>query len=135
MVEPRLERPCIEIERRVEWFDTDASGHQHYSAILRWVEAAETDFLKSVQLERLFGSMPRVRIEVNYRGRLWFGDPVTVKLWVSRLGQTSLHFGFEVFRKDVVVADGLVVTVHSQVGAGPAPWPPDVRSMLGFPLD
>ena len=59
--------PEVEIERRVEWVDTDAAGHQHYTAILRWAEAAEAELLRSLGIDWLFGRTPRVRHEVDYQ--------------------------------------------------------------------
>ncbi len=75
----------VTIERTVEWFDTDAAGHQHHSCIVRFVEAAEAALLREHDLAWLFGETPRVRHEINYRSRLWFGETVTVTLKVVRL--------------------------------------------------
>jgi len=36
----------VVIERRVEWPDTDADGHQHHSVVMRWVEEAEAALLE-----------------------------------------------------------------------------------------
>src|SRR5213595_194769 len=38
-------RPCphASIDRNVEWVETDASGHQHNSSVMRWVESAEAE--------------------------------------------------------------------------------------------
>ncbi|MFI5615097.1 acyl-CoA thioesterase [Amycolatopsis sp. NPDC051903] len=119
------------IERRVEWHDTDASGHQHNSVVLRWAEEAEAELLRGKGLAWLFGRTPRVRHEVNYRGRLWFGDVVRVTFRVTRLGRTSLTFGFEVHGPHGVAADGAVVVVHAEPDAPAAtPWPDEVRAAL-----
>ncbi|MEW2505860.1 acyl-CoA thioesterase [Amycolatopsis sp. CA-161197] len=119
------------IERRVEWHDTDASGHQHNSVVLRWAEEAEADLLRGKDLAWLFGRTPRVRHEVNYRGRLWFGDPVRVTFRVAQLGRTSLTFAFEVHGPNGVAADGSVVVVHAEPDAPAAtPWPEAVRTAL-----
>ena len=41
--------PRASVERTVEWVDTDASGHQHNSAVMRWVESAEAElFLRTL---------------------------------------------------------------------------------------
>ncbi len=36
----------VVIERRVEWPDTDAAGHQPHSVVMRWVEEAEAALLE-----------------------------------------------------------------------------------------
>lgn len=124
------------VERVVEWSDTDASGHQHNTAIVRWIEAAEADLLRRKGLSWLFGRTPRVRHELSYRGRLWFGDPIEIRIWVARLGRTSLTFGFEITGPRGVAADGLMVVAHAEPDAPTAtPWPDDVRALLGTPLE
>ncbi len=124
-------RPEVTIERRVEWHDTDAAGHQHHSAILRWVEHAEAELLRGLGLSRLFGRSPRVRHEVNYRARLWFGESVRTRLRVVEVGRTSLRYDFTVHGESGVAADGTLVIAHVEPGAaGASPWPDDVRSTL-----
>ncbi|WP_266753269.1 thioesterase family protein [Streptomyces sp. NBC_01221] len=119
------------MERRVEWCDTDASGHQHHSAILRWVEAAEAELLRRHGLDRLFGRTPRVRHEVNYRARLWFGETVTTRLRVVRLGRTSLTYAFEVRGREGVAAQGTLIVAHAEPDSPSAtPWPQKVRDAL-----
>jgi acyl-CoA thioester hydrolase len=123
--------PEVEIERRVEWSDTDAAGHQHYSAILRWAEAAEAELLRELGIGWLFGRVPRVRHEVDYLGRLWFGEVVRTRLWVDRVGRTSVRFGFEVHGPHGPAALGSVTAVHAlPTQERAAPWPDDVRTAL-----
>lgn len=123
--------PEVEIERRVEWSDTDAAGHQHYSVILRWAEAAEAELLRSLGLEWLFGRIPRVRHEVDYRARLWFGEVVRTRLWVEELGRTSIRYGFEVRGARGLAAQGSATAVHTQPDQEKgAPWPDEVRALL-----
>lgn len=124
----------VTIERRVEWHDTDAAGHQHYSAILRWVESAEAELLRAHGLEWLFGRTPRVRHEVSYRARLWHGDVVRTRIAVEHLGRTSLRFSFEVTGPTGPAADGIVVITHCLPDDSAAsPWPDAVRAALGRP--
>lgn len=84
------------VERTVEWVDTDASGHQHNSAILRWVEAAEAELFRSLDLPDYFPNAPRVQQVINYKAKLWFGQRITATVKVSALGRTSLTMAFEV---------------------------------------
>ncbi|MEU6734627.1 thioesterase family protein [Streptomyces physcomitrii] len=120
---------AVTLKRRVEWVDTDAAGHQHHSAILRWVEAAEAQLLRAHGLEWLFGRAPRVRHEVDYRARLWFGEEVTTHLRVERLGRTSLAYAFEVHGREGLAAEGRLVVVHAEPDAPAAtPWPAEVRA-------
>jgi acyl-CoA thioester hydrolase len=123
--------PEAEIERRVEWSDTDAAGHQHYTAVLRWAEAAEAELLRGLGLAWLFGRTPRVRHEVDYTGRLWFGETVRARLWVERVGRSSARFAFEVHGPNGPAAHGTVTVVHAPPAEQRASaWPDEVRAKL-----
>ncbi|HEX3648596.1 MAG TPA: thioesterase family protein [Pseudonocardiaceae bacterium] len=123
--------PEVTVERRLEWHDTDAAGHHHHSVILRWAEDAEAELLRGLGVQWLFGRTPRVRYEVDYKARLWFGDPASVRLWVAAVGTTSLTFRFEVTGPAGVVAAGSVVIVHALPDGAATPWPAEVRAALG----
>ncbi|MFI6157137.1 acyl-CoA thioesterase [Kitasatospora sp. NPDC051170] len=125
------------IERRVEWSDTDAAGHYHFSAVQRWAEAAEAALLRRLGLAELFGRIPRVHFEADYRERLWFGDVVRTELRVVRVGGSSLHYAFEVHGPTGLAAAGRMSVVHAVPpttgGARPKgsePWPEPVRRAL-----
>jgi acyl-CoA thioester hydrolase len=123
------------VERRVEWHDTDAAGHQHHSAILRWAESAESELLRERGLAWLFGRTPRVRHEVNYRSRVWHGDVVRTRVVVEHVGRTSLRYSFEVTGPAGIAADGLVVIAHLEPeDTAVSPWPDEVRAALGYPV-
>lgn len=150
-----VEYPEASVERTVEWVDTDASGHQHNSAILRWVEAAEAELFRSLGLPDYFPSAPRVQQVINYKAKLWFGQRVTAMVKIHALGRTSLTMAFEVRGHAIgasgdethdagppvdaspeagaVAAFGTVTTVHVPSGATAAqPWPEHfVRAVRG----
>lgn len=138
--------PQATVHRTVEWVDTDASGHQHNSAVLRWVEAAEAELFRDLQLRDYFPVAPRVQQVVNYKAKLWFGQRVTATVKIQALGRTSLTMAFEVrgeagetpepnaadrlaseagsSDRGAVAAFGTVTTVHVPAGATAAqPWP------------
>lgn len=121
------------IDNVVEWVDTDASGHQHNSAIMRWVEAAEAQLMRTLDLPDYFPSAPRVHQEISYRSKLWFGQPITASVEVQKLGRTSLTYAFEVrghaHPKSTggVAAVGTVTVAHVPPGFDKSlPWPGDL---------
>lgn len=123
--------PSVVVHRRVEWIDTDAAGHHHHGAVLRWVEAAEAVLLQRRGMSRLFGRIPRVHYEVDYRSRLWFGQPVQIELAVARVGEKSVRYEFVVRSEDVVAATGnLVITLAAPDSPSALAWPDDVRAAL-----
>lgn len=122
----------VTIERTVEWYDTDAAGHQHHSCIVRFVEAAEAALLREHDLAWLFGETPRVRHEINYRSRLWFGETVTVTLEVVRLGKHLTPVRLEVRGKEGVAADGTLIVAHATPQSPTStPWPQPVIDAFG----
>jgi acyl-CoA thioester hydrolase len=121
-------RAAIMVRRRVEWSDTDAAGHYHHSAVIRWVEAAEAALYRALGCESLFGVIPRIHYDVRYSARLWFGDVVEVHLRVARVGRTSLTHAFDVLHDGVSAASGTVSVVHTpDSSAGSQPWPETLR--------
>lgn len=124
-------------ERIIEWVDTDAAGHQHNSVIMRFVEAAESKLFRELELPEYFPIAPRVRQEVDYKAKLFFGQHVTTVLRIDRLGEKSLSFSFKVFghehegRPIVEAASGKFVTACVPLGAlSSAPWPDNVRRAI-----
>lgn len=122
------------IRRTVEWSDTDAAGHHHNSAILRWVEACEAQLYRELGISQIFGDCPRVQQTVNYTAKLWFGQEITAKVYVDSVGSSSVTFGFNVFcegneeRERKLAAHGTFVTVHVDTESGAAtPWPQQIR--------
>ncbi|WP_102157551.1 acyl-CoA thioesterase [Zhihengliuella halotolerans] len=123
--------------RTVEWVDTDASGHQHNSAIVRWVEAAEAKLFRELELPEYFPAAPRVQQTVNYTAKLWFGQQVTATVTVQRIGRTSLNLAFEVVghahdhHPEAVAAHGTIVVAHVPAGSATAqPWPDALRAAI-----
>jgi acyl-CoA thioester hydrolase len=128
---PQEGAPQVTIERLVEWPDTDAAGHYHHSTMVRWIEAAEADLLDQLGIVQLFGVIPRVRYEVDYKARLWFRDRVAVQLWVADVGRASVRYEFVVRRGEEVAAAGAMTAVNiDPEGGRAAAWPGDVRAVL-----
>ncbi len=122
---------------RVEWMDTDASGHHHNTVVNRFVESAEAALMRERGLVEYFGVAPRVRYEVDFASKLWFGQEVTATLVLERVGTSSLTFRFEVWGEQheghprALAARGRYVTVYVPKGSeGSAPWPQEWRRRL-----
>ncbi|EMQ98564.1 acyl-CoA thioesterase [Paeniglutamicibacter gangotriensis] len=125
------------LERHIEWVDTDAAGHQHNSVVMRFVEAAEAKLFREMGVDEYFGSAPRVRHEIDYRAKLYFGQAVTTAVVVERLGTSSMNFAFKVWghphgnRGWALAAEGRFITVCVPKGSEKsAPWPEALRAAL-----
>lgn len=124
---------------RVEWMDTDASGHYHNSSIIRFVEATEASLMRERGVSEYFGTSPRVRYEVEFPSPLWFGQEVTATLVLERIGNKSMTFRFEVWGEQYeehprsLAAHGRFVTVYVPLGTETRrsePWPDEWRKRL-----
>lgn len=129
------------VTRAVDWTDTDAAGHHHHSAIIRWVEAAENALHEDLGLLDLFGSAPRVRYEVDYLDRLWFREQVVTTLRVEKVGTSSLTYAFEVEGPRGLAARGRMICVNISgpggaegSGGSSVPWPDEIRARLSADL-
>jgi YbgC/YbaW family acyl-CoA thioester hydrolase len=93
----------FKITRRVEFCDTDMAGIMHFSNYFRFMEAAETAFLRSLGLSVLLSRcglevcLPRVHVECDYAAPLHFEDEVLVHLLVERKGARSLTYQFRFY--------------------------------------
>lgn len=117
--------PEVVYRSRVDWMDTDASGHYHNTAVVRFIEGAEAALMRDRGVQGYFGVSPRVRYEVDFHSPLWFGQEVTAILVLERIGTSSMTFRFEVWGEKLA-ASGRYVTVYvPEPGLGSAPWPPE----------
>src|SRR5512139_1428163 len=73
------------------------------------------------------------RNEIDYRAPVKGVGKVRVRVWVERIGTTSLTFGFRVLAldQDLDHARGGRTIVHVDPATlGPVPWSDDVRALL-----
>ncbi len=119
--------------RRLAWNETDAAGHNHFSAAVRWLEEAEHDLYRALGLSLDFiDRVPRVSLRLDYLRRLYFGEELRIDVGVVRLGTSSCTFAFRVANADgeeAIAGEYVVVHVASTDG-GSAPWPEEMRQAL-----
>jgi acyl-CoA thioester hydrolase len=106
--------------RLVEFVDTDMAGIAHFSAFFRWMESAETAFLRSLGLTVLGEwqgekvSLPRVSAACDYVKPVRFGDELTIAVTVEKIGRTSLTYVFDFSVGGDAIARGRVTAVFCQ---------------------
>lgn len=123
----------IIVWRRVAWNETDAAGHNHFTAVFRWIEEAEHVLFRSIGVEAsMIPRIPRVHFEVDYFDRLYFDELIEVRVGVAKVGTSSCHFGFDVRKADGGRAiSGSYVIVHaSGTASGATPWPKRIHESL-----
>jgi acyl-CoA thioester hydrolase len=109
--------------RRVEFGDTDMAGIMHFANFFRFMEAAECDFLRSLDLSvsmdwqgEHFG-LPRVSAHCDYLSPARFGDVLTIAVSVQRLGGKSVTYGYDFFKGETPVARGQITAVFCRMRA------------------
>ena len=125
--------------RRVEFGDTDMAGIVHFANFFRYMEAAETAFLRSlggsVKLEwegRAIG-FPRVSATCDYLQPAFFEDVLDIDVRIDNIGRKSVSYLFEFNRGDTLLAKGKVTSVCCLTGVYPIQSieiPPTFRTLL-----
>ena len=106
--------------RRVEFGDTDMAGIMHFSNFFRFMEAAETEFLRSrgisvtwIQDGRRVG-FPRVSAACDYQRPAKFEDVLTIAVTVEKIGRKSITYRYDFTRDGDSIAVGRITAVYCQ---------------------
>jgi YbgC/YbaW family acyl-CoA thioester hydrolase len=120
---------------RILFIDTDASGRIHYTALLRYFEAAEIELFRAAgaAVERCEVAFPRVHVECDYRAAIYFDDELTIELSIGNMGRSSIELLYRAMKKGVVAASGKIViaAMNPQTGQS-TEIPPSLREKLGL---
>lgn len=87
--------------RRVEFGDTDMAGIMYFANYFRFMEVAETEFLRSrglsVHWREESGKVgfPRVSVGCDYMKPARFEDVLSIAVSIERLGTKSVSYRFE----------------------------------------
>lgn len=122
----------ISIRRKVEWVDTDASGHWHNTAVIRFAEMAESALLRSVGLEDLVyaNGAPRAQMSASFLKSARFGEEIDIECTVADVGRSKVVFESTISKGRGVLARVSVVAVFVDTDGAPQSWPEDVRRVL-----
>jgi 4-hydroxybenzoyl-CoA thioesterase/acyl-CoA thioester hydrolase len=101
---------------RIRFVDTDASTRIHFSAMLRYFEAAEQEFLRSLghefsNLEGAGMGFPRVHVECTYTSMVRYDDLMNIEVRVERVGNSSYTLAYAASVGDRPVAHGTITVV------------------------
>ncbi len=114
----------FQMQRRVEFRDTDAAGIVHFSVFFAYMEEAEHALLRQAGLSvvsEINGqtvSWPRVAAQCDFQQAIRFEQLVTIDVSISRLGRKSITWAFRFHRDDVTLAEGSITTVCCQISHG-----------------
>ena len=132
-------KPAHQIQRRVEFYETDMAGIVHFTNFFRFMEACEHDFLRSLNhelhgvVEGLETGWPRVNATCDYRAPARFGDELTVSLFIEEVRNRSVRYRFEIAKDETLVAEGRLSVAHVAMideGIQAVPLPEALREKL-----
>jgi acyl-CoA thioester hydrolase len=130
--------------RRVEFGDTDMAGIMHFSNFFRFMESAETDFLRARGLSASWRrdgvkwGFPRVSAACDYKAPARFEDVLTIAVTVEKIGTKSVSYRYDFTNQlGAAVAVGRVTAVFCR-SSGPdelesVDIPPDLRAKIEGP--
>jgi YbgC/YbaW family acyl-CoA thioester hydrolase len=119
------------IQTRVAWVDTDAGGRIHFTAALKWAEAAETELMRRVGLPGgEWGNYPRRKVEAEYLKVLRFDDEIEVRLRVENVGRTSVTYAWTVAKDGEPHVKGRHTVVQVDAEGQPEPLDDGLRAAL-----
>jgi len=105
------------IVRRVEFGDTDMAGIVHFSNFFRYMEVAETAFLRShgysvsMDYEGVRVGFPRVAVSCNFFKPARFEDELEIQVVITKLGRKSLSYRFDFMCGGELIARGEMTSV------------------------
>ena len=120
-------------ETRIRFIDTDASGRIHYTAMFRYFESAEIEWMRSRGIVYGGGefTFPRVHVECDFNLALRHDDPIAIEVFLTKLGRSSARLEFRTWKKDEIAATGAVVIVcMSRATQRAIPIPDELRNKL-----
>jgi acyl-CoA thioester hydrolase len=126
------------VRLRVRFAETDAMQVVYYAEYFVWFEVARTELFRSIGMpysvvsRRRGFHTPVVQAHADYKSSAKYDDEVSVRVWTSRVGRSSLRLDYEVTRlpeKEILCTGH---TVHVLVGEDgrPKAIPADMRKKI-----
>jgi YbgC/YbaW family acyl-CoA thioester hydrolase len=128
--------------RRVEFGDTDMAGIMHFANFFRFMEVAETEFLRARGLSVAWHDagqrvgFPRVSASCDYVKPARFEDVLEIGVTLERIGSKSVTYRFDFTRGGEAIAVGRMSAVCCRSENGrieSVEIPPEVRAKLERP--
>jgi YbgC/YbaW family acyl-CoA thioester hydrolase len=123
---------------RVRWVDTDLAGVMHFSNFLRYFEACEEEFYRSLGStwnsirEKYKIMLPRVEAHCHYKTPCRFDDVIEVTLRVREVASKTITYDFRLFRKHDgrLAAEGYIKCIAVDVNWRAVPLPVELAKTL-----
>jgi acyl-CoA thioester hydrolase len=117
----------------VRFCETDALQHVSNTALVAWFEAAREPIFRMFTPELDLQNWPLIlaSYKVNFLAQIFYGKPVTVKTFISRLGNSAFDVFQELWQDDKLCSTGVTTMVHFDYKTQrSAPIPDEVKVAL-----
>lgn len=94
--------------------DTDALGHINNTVIAVWFEGARDPLFRlfTPDLNPTDWRLILAKFSVEFHAELFYGQPVEIRTWVSRVGNSSFDVSQQAWQQGKLCASGVAVLVH-----------------------
>ena len=121
-------------QTRIRYIDTDASGRIHYTAMFRYFESAEIEFLRTLGITYTVKrgiAFPRVHVECDFKLAILHDDLIEIEVRLTKVGRSSARFEFTALKDGRLAAHGAVVIACMDIATQQAaPIPGQIRDKL-----
>jgi YbgC/YbaW family acyl-CoA thioester hydrolase len=123
---------------RVRWVDTDLAGVMHFTNYLRYFEACEEEFYRSIalsfkEIHAKYGLMfPRVETYCSYKAACRFDDLFEVTMQLREVGEKTVTWGFQAVRTTdgKLAAEGYIKCIAVNAEWKAVPIPPELATII-----
>ena len=98
----------------VRFCETDALQHVSNTALVAWFEAAREPIFRMFTPTLDLQNWPLIlaSYKVDFLAQIFYGKPVTVKTFISRLGNSAFDVYQELWQDNILCATGITTMVH-----------------------
>lgn len=123
----------LEATYEVRFCETDALGHVSNTVLVQWFEAARDPVFRMFTPELDLAHWPLILAgyQVDFHQQMFYGQPVTIKTYIGRIGNSSFTTVQQVWQAGKHCATGTTTMVHFDYQAQrAAPIPDAVKTTL-----
>ena len=123
---------------RVRWVDTDIAGVMHYSNFLRYFEACEEEFYRSLGIplnairDKYHIMLPRIEAHCQYRAACRFDDLFEVALSAREVTEKTITYDFQLTRSEdnKLAAEGYLKCIAVNLEWKAVPLPDEFAKLI-----
>lgn len=99
--------------------DTDALGHINNTVLAVWFEGCRDPLFRlfTPDLNPAAWRLILAKFSVEFHAELFYGQPVEIRTWVSRVGNSSFDVSQQAWQQGKLCASGVAVMVHYDFAA------------------